>query len=285
MKDNKKNNNWLLDFSSDFSSQKGEDGILSKIIDVIGEKSKWCVEFGAWDGRHLSNTYNLMVNKKWKGVFIESDLDRYKELTKTYDSNKDAICLNKMIKFEGENTLDKILSETGIPVNFDVLSIDIDGNDYHIWDSLKLYSPNIVIIEFNPTIPTHIEFVQPKNMKINQGSSLLSLVNLGKSKGYELISCTQLNAFFVKKYYFDLFDIEDNSPETLFTNKRYISSIFQLYDGTIVIHGFDKLGWHGLSLKNRLFQPLPSFFRIFPENMGPIRKLLFKVYRKIYNKF
>jgi hypothetical protein len=120
-------------------------------------------------------------------------------------------------------------------LDFDLLSIDIDGNDYHVWDTVKTYKPRLVIIEFNPTIPSDIEFVQEKNNSINHGNSLLSLVKLGKSKGYELIATTYCNGFFVEKEFFDLFKIEDNSIDSLWKNPE-APRIFQLYDGTLMLY-------------------------------------------------
>jgi hypothetical protein len=92
--------------------------------------------------------------------------------------------------------LDQLLSSITIPSNF-LLSIDIDGNDYYAWKAVKIYRPKIVIIEFNPTIPDPVEFIQPCNAKINQGSSLLALCKLAEEKSYHLISTTFTNAFFV----------------------------------------------------------------------------------------
>jgi len=53
-------NDWLLDYRKDVTSQTGEDGIIDKVFEIIGTQSKWCVEFGAYDGKFCSNTYNLI---------------------------------------------------------------------------------------------------------------------------------------------------------------------------------------------------------------------------------
>lgn len=273
-----KKNTWLLDYAKNIYSQKGEDGIIEKIIEVIGEKKDWCVEFGAWDGRFLSNTHNLM-QKGWSGVFIEGSKKRYEDLLNTYAGNTNAHCVCAFVDFEGENRLDSILSRTNIPKNFGVLSIDIDGNDYHIWDSLHKYDPRVVVIEFNPSIPLDVPFVQPKNMSVNQGSGLLALVILGKKKGYELICTTTHNAFFVKKELYPLFEISDNSPEVLNEERKGIMQVFQLYDGTLVFTGPQRILWHGIPLKG--FQPIPKIFRVFPSVMGPIRFFFFRIWRKL----
>lgn len=276
-------NDWLFDYKQDVYSQRGEDGIIKKIFEIIGAENKYCVEFGAWDGKYKSNAHNLIKNEQWSGVCIEANRSRYKDLLATYKGNNKVININKLVDFTGENTLDNILSLTDIPINFDLISIDIDGNDYHMWDSLEKYRPRVVIIEFNPSIPTDIKFIQSKNMLVNQGSSLLAICNLAKKKGYELVSATILNAFFVRKELFDAFNIENNSVEEIFKDKKYYTRLFHLYDGTIVLHGYDKLSWHGIIIKNKRIQQLPKYFRIFPENMGKFRLYLFKIYRKIKN--
>ncbi len=275
-------NDYLASYGRNVFSQKGEDGILEKVFEIIGAENKWCVEFGAWDGKHLSNTYNLMLNKGWSGVFIESDPKRTQDLVKTYKDNKKAICLNAFVAFEGSNTLDNILAKTSIPKSFDLLSIDIDGNDYHIWDSVQKYAPRVIIIEINPTIPPDIEFVQKKDMNVTQGSSLFSQFKLGKKKGYELVATTELNAIFVKREYFSLFGIADNMPASIHHAEKQ-TRLFQLYDGTIVLHGQDRLLWHDTKIRQKDVQIIPKIFRNFPGNMNPVIHFLFKVWRKIHH--
>lgn len=273
-------NTWLNDCAKNVHSQKGEDGIIEKALEVLGNASRWCVEFGAWDGKHLSNTYNLM-QKGWSGVFIEADSKRFQELRQTYPNADKAYCINSYVNFEGKNTLDSLLNGTPIPKDFGVLSIDIDGNDYHIWDSLKEFKPRIVIIEFNPTIPNHIEFIQPKDMRVNQGSSLRAMVNLGRKKGYELVATTILNAVFVRKEDFSKFEIADNSPEQLFKETKYFTSLFHLYDGTVVLRGCDTVKWHGIKMTQRHLQVVPKIFRVFPSVMSKPKLTAFRVWRKL----
>lgn len=272
-------NNKLQSFERNVYSQTGEDGVLEQICKIIGVTQDWCVEFGAWDGKHLSNTYKLM-EEGWSGVFIEGSERRYQDLVQTYKDNKKAYPVCAFVNFAGENNLDSLLAKTPIPKDFALLGIDIDGNDYHIWESLTVYKPKVVVIEFNPTIPPHVEFVQPKDMSVNQGNSLKSLVILGKQKGYELVTTTLLNAFFVKKEFFPLFEIADNSPETLFRDRKYLMDVFQLYDGTIMFTGRKKIFWHNVSIKPS-FQVVPKIFRVFPSVMSPAKYFFFRVWRKI----
>jgi hypothetical protein len=66
----------LLEFSKDIASQCGEDGILQKIFETISPNNKYCVEFGAWDGRYFSNCWNLIANHGWSGSYIEGNTNR-----------------------------------------------------------------------------------------------------------------------------------------------------------------------------------------------------------------
>ena len=200
---NKKN--LLNSYSKKIYSQFGEDGILLEILDRLGKENldKWCVEFGARDGISDSNTYNLIKNHNYKAVLIEGDEIYYKKLCKNFQ-NDSVIKINKYENFSGENKLDNILLNTKINKNFDFLSIDIDGCDYHVLNSLIEYRPKIICIEFNHFIPNSVEFIQKKNFNIKQGSSAKSLVKLGATKGYRLIASSFSNLFFIEKSYFNL---------------------------------------------------------------------------------
>jgi len=194
----KKKSEWLLEFKDNVHSQAGEDGIIEKILEVIPENDKWCVEFGAWDGIYLSNVRNLIEQAGYSAVLIEGSKIKYDELRKNYSKHKNITCINTFVGFSDAENLDEILKDTPIPEKFDLLSVDVDGNDYHIWKAVSKYNPKLVVIEFNPTIPTEIKFVQEPATSVNQGASLLALVELGKEKGYELVSVLPFNAFFVR---------------------------------------------------------------------------------------
>jgi hypothetical protein len=273
----------LLDHSSNVHSQTGEDGILGKILEMLPAKDKWCVEFGAWDGQHLSNTCNLISNHGYSAVLIEGDQRRFRQLTDRYAGNTGITALNALVGFTRADGLDTLLAKTSIPKDFDLLSIDIDGNDYHVWQAVASYRPKVVCIEYNPSIPTELEFVQPADQKLNQGASLLALTKLGKQKDYELVAATPLNAIFVRSSYFPLFGISNNEPHSLREDVSSITYIFAGYDGTIFVAGANVLPWHGLSVSSRIRQ-LPRLFRRFPGDFGVIRSRLFKIYGKLCRK-
>ncbi len=251
-----------------------EDAVIKKLLEFLPEKNEWCVEFGAWDGIYLSNTRNLIESQGYSAVLIEASKDKFKDLQKNYSGNPKVITLNKFVGFEKNDNLDQILKTTPIPLDFDFLTIDIDGNDYHVWKATRKYQPKVICIEFNPTIPTEVKFTQRADNSVTQGSSLLSLVELGKEKGYELVSVLDVNAFFVKKEYFPLFKIEDNRPEVLRTNLDFVTYLFSGYDGKIFLRGLKKLPWHGLELNEGKIQSLPKLLCKYPCNYNLAEKLL-----------
>lgn len=197
----KKENKNLLLSKSDIFSQNGEDGIIAELFDRIDGNSKICCEFGAWDGIHLSNCRNLILNG-WTAVMIEGEIKRFQDLTANYRDNPSVICVNKFVD-SGHNSLASILKDNGIS-QIDFLSIDIDGLDYEIFETLDV-KPKIICIEVNaghnPENNVRIEREIAKN---NVGQSLMIFTEIGESKGYDLI-CYNGNAFFLRK------DIVENS--------------------------------------------------------------------------
>ncbi len=259
--------NPLNKYAANNFSQDGEDGIIERIFEIISAKNKYFVEFGAWDGKYLSNCYYLASFKTWSGCFIEANPQKYNELINTHGNNEKINCVNKFVGFEGENSLENILKSVEAPMDLDLLSIDVDGTDYFIWESLEECRPRVVVIEFNPTIPNDIVFVQEKNIQINQGCSLAALIKLGKTKGYELVCCTGWNAFFVKEKYFNLFELDSNQ-----INDVYVpisdGRIFHGYDSSIFVYGMSKLLWSDIVLTNEDFQVLPKSLRKFSDKQS-----------------
>ena len=255
----------LLRYSSDVTSQFGEDGIIAHILSVIEPANRYCIEFGAWDGRLYSNCYRLLVEEDWDGLMIEASAAKYAQLTQTYADYPRVSTLNALVQFDGPDALDNILERAGAPKNPGVLSIDIDGNDYYIFESLSKYEPELIVIEFNPTIPNDVFFIQEKSFDVNHGCSLLALIELGKRKGYELAVCTLCNAFFVKKEMLARIGVADNAISALYTPVQD-GRIFQGYDNTIHVIGMDRLNWRpDVSLCFEDFQVLPRAMRVWKD--------------------
>jgi hypothetical protein len=121
----------LLAYRRNVASQDGEDGIIDKIFDVVGTKNKYCIEFGAWDGLHWTNTRNLIESAGYSAVLIEAEKRRYECLLQNYSLHANRItAINEFVGFGDHDNLDAMLRKTPTPPDFDVLSIDIDGNDF-----------------------------------------------------------------------------------------------------------------------------------------------------------
>ena len=205
----------LADHKRTVTSQDGEDGIVEFIFDRLGVEKGLCVEFGAWDGKHLSNTWNLWHNKGWSAVLIEGDSKKMQDLQRNTRDFPDVTCLGRFVGSEGPNSLDGLLREVDAPDSFELLSIDVDGDDYHIWKSLEGFRPKVVIIECNPTFPPHVDFFDYPKGK-NFGASALAQTRLAKEKGYRLAGCTRTNLFFLTDEVMGALGLEEPSLESVF---------------------------------------------------------------------
>jgi hypothetical protein len=275
------NPDWLLDHARNVYSQSGEDGILEKVLELLPERNRWCVEFGAWDGEHLSNTRNLVVAHGYSAVLIESEPARFAELEARHRDERRVHGVCALVGCDAHDGLDAILARTPIPATFDVLSIDIDGNDYHAWEAVARYRARVVVIEFNPTIATEIVFVQARDPRAMQGASIAALVALGRRKGYELVAVTRFNCIFVEREAFPRFGIEDNAPAALRRDTSLVTHIFSGYDGRIFLRGCGRLPWHDVPYRERRVQQLPAFLRDWPERYGVVRRNLYGAYRRL----
>lgn len=188
-------------YKKNIFSQNGEDGIILEILKRLrlSPNNKWCCEFGAWDGIHGSNTYNLVKNLNYKAVYIEGDKKKFQDLLNTARKLKSIIPFNKFVSHKSSSpyTLDKILKKTKISKDFDILSIDIDSFDLAVWKSLKKYRPKIVIIEINSGLLPGIKQIHG-NSKI--GNSFTSTVEFAEKNKYQLV-CHTGNCIFIDKKY------------------------------------------------------------------------------------
>lgn len=235
---------------------------IGKVLGVFPQRDRWCVEFGAWDGLWGSNSRDLIVREDYSAVLIEGNRERANDLQKLYAGKSNIITRNLFVGFTAADGLDVILAKTPIPRDFDFLSVDIDGNDYHVWKAMVKFQPKFVCIEFNTTIPPAVKFTQPANPAISQGCSLAALIELGKQKNYELIAVIGVNAFFVAREYYPLFEIKDNSIESLWTKRDCVTYLFSGYDGRILLAGCQKFPWHdNFPMSATKMQVLPLVFR------------------------
>jgi hypothetical protein len=161
------------------------------------------LEYGAWDGKHLSNCRHLYENG-WKGCFVEGNKSRFLDLKKNYIHDNDVILLNIFVDQE-HNTLDNILSKNNIS-ELDLLSIDIDGKDLLILKTLTKIKPKVIVIEFNQNIP--FDVIYEDNTEESIGSSFLAIKNYANKIGYQLIHATMSNLIFINREFNKNFFLE-----------------------------------------------------------------------------
>jgi len=217
-------------YAKNVYSQNGEDGILEEILKLLGIQNSadsWCVEFGAWDGKHLSNTFNL-VTQGWSSVMIEGDSERFQSLIQTAKEFHNMHIIEAYVsQYNTENnSLDKLLSTTPIPNNFELLSIDVDSYDSDIWETLQNYSAKVVVIEINGSVPPGI-YWRHKDTPIDSisiGTTFSEMLNIAKQKNYTLV-CQPGNCIFVKNDLLPLLNMPPDlieSPELLFAKEFLI---------------------------------------------------------------
>jgi len=182
----------LSQYERSFYSQNGEDGVLAKIFQLIEPTDKYCVEFGAYDGVTGSNTY-LLGLQGWQRLL----LDRMFEIPE----------MNLHKEFITAENIVSIFEKYNIPFYFDLLSLDIDYNDFYIWKVLcKRYKPSVVVIEYNAThLPDEDKVVKYYPYYCGDGTnyfgaSILSLFYLAKKNNYSLVYAERngVNLFFIR---------------------------------------------------------------------------------------
>jgi hypothetical protein len=188
-------------------SQNGEDGILLRIFSIIGTTDRRFVEIGSGDATEC-NTRNLWEGWGWSGLLVEGD----PELAAVADEGTPEHVVVRQCFVDAEN-IDQLIRSSGVSGDIDLLSIDIDGNDYWVWRAIDAVSPRVVVIEYNaafgpevsatvPYEPDRVaDFGRSLAERVYCGASLAALVRLGSEKGYALVGCDSsgVNAFFVRR--------------------------------------------------------------------------------------
>ena len=174
---------------------------------------------------YLSNTANLWSKDlSWKAVLIEGDEQRFADLVKNTKAYN-CVPIHAWVGINEESKLEAILKKHTITDVIDLLSIDIDGNDYFIFDSLLVIRPRLVICEYNPTIPVTIDITAEYATDNMFGTSVASLNRIAEAKGYKLVALTVTNAFYVRIEDFDKFADFETDLRILNVNDGYITLI------------------------------------------------------------
>jgi hypothetical protein len=192
-------------------SQSGEDGVLREIFRRAGSRARTFVEFGA--ARGWGNNTLLSLQAGWSGAWLEADPGRCRSIRRDFASPIAEGRLTVRQAFLNAENVEEELTAAGAAHDVDLMSIDVDGNDYWLWQRLSAWSPRVVVIEYNAIYPPDVEWVMPYAPAHRWdggswfGASLKSLELLGRELGYHLVGCTLAgtNAFFVRK---DLVDEE-----------------------------------------------------------------------------
>jgi len=194
----------LLRYGFKVFSQNDEDGIIQEIFRRIGVTRRTFVEFGVETGIEC-NTAKLLV-EGWCGLWIESDAQSVAKIHENFQSfiaKRDLMLEQTTVTAEN---IDDLLTRAGIQGEIDLLSIDIDYNDYWVWKAIEAVAPRVVVIEYNASLRPPMSLVVPYRPDACwdgsnfYGASLEALVRLGKAKGYRLVGCSiaGVNAFFVR---------------------------------------------------------------------------------------
>jgi len=188
-------------------SQWGEDGIIQNLINHIPIENKIFVEFGV-ENYTQSNTRFLIKNNNWSGLIIDGSAKNIEYI------KRDPIYWQYNLKavqaFIDKDNINKLLISNGLKGDIGLLSIDIDGNDYWVWEAITAISPRIVICEYNSrfgsahklTVPYDKSFVRSRAHYSNlyYGASIAALVYLAHQKGYQLMGGNRAgnNLFFAR---------------------------------------------------------------------------------------
>jgi hypothetical protein len=206
-------------------SQNGEDGILAYLFAQIGAEDFRFVEIGIGTGEEC-NTANLAISFGWMGLMIEANENSVfyaRRFFRRLSTSPPKVAAGKVTP---EN-VNGLLRENGFTGSIDLLSIDIDGNDYWVLQAIDAVRPRVLILEYNTsygptrslTVKYDPEFDPKKYHPAGwyHGASLTALTKLAKSKGLALIGCDSrgVNAFFVRE---DLLggEIRELAPEEAF---------------------------------------------------------------------
>jgi hypothetical protein len=217
----------LTPFELRVFSQNGEDGVLAEILRRIGVgEQRFFVEFGVESGREGNCVYLADV-AGWRGLFMDGDERFFAELQRKYRAGEGVMTTLAMVTPEN---VQELFAAARVPSEPAVMSIDVDGADYWIWEAIEDYRPRVLVVEYNSTLDPRRRLVQPADHEGGwdgsdyYGASLAAMISLGERKGYRLAHAelSGVNAFFVRE---DL--AEGRMPEAAEVALRGAPNYFQ----------------------------------------------------------
>lgn len=233
----------LQDYEFKVYSQWGEDGIIQYLINKIPIKNNVFIEIGV-ENYEEANTRFLLENNNWAGLIIDCSRENI-----DYIKNSDLYwkySLTAVAEFVTKNNVNDLIKKSGVNGDIGILSIDVDGNDYWIFEALNCIDPRIIIIEYNSvfgsdlkvSIPYEESFARTKNhySGLYFGASIAALTDLADKKGYSLVGSNSAgcNLFFVKKEYAG--DLKVLSPKRAYVKSKFRQSRDENGDLTYLSH-------------------------------------------------
>jgi len=182
-------------------SQNEEDGLILELFKRVGVTDRRFTEIGC--GINGGNSGFLLSECGWSGLMVDGRNACVKKVALKY-GRFDVTAVRQLVSREGINAL---LEGYGLTGSFDLLSIDVDGVDFFLWEALTVAQPRVVVIEYNYlfgpersiTVPYSPEFSLPDApTRSYRGASLEAMVRLGRRKGYRLVATERINAFFLR---------------------------------------------------------------------------------------
>ena len=188
-------------------SQWGEDGIIQHLVRNVEIDRPIFVEFGV-ENYVQSNTRFLLTNNAWSGLVIDGSQDNIEYIRR--DPIYWASNLKAQQAFITKDNINQLLSGNGISGDIGLLSVDIDGNDYWVWEAIDTISPRIVVCEYSSQFGPVAEVTTPYDpafvrgmahwSKVYYGASISAFCSLAHHKGYSLVASNSAgnNIFFVR---------------------------------------------------------------------------------------
>jgi hypothetical protein len=189
-------------------SQWGEDGIIQYLINKVAIADRSFIEFGV-ESYAESNTRFLLVNDNWRGLILDGGT-RHVEFTERRQLRW-RHTLDAKSAFVTRENVNSLFESAGFSGDLGLLSIDIDGNDYWVWEAIQVVDPRIVVVEYNATFGPDLQVSVPYEAQFERtrahsstlywGVSLGALCHLADRKGYQFVGSNSAgnNAFFVRR--------------------------------------------------------------------------------------
>ncbi len=216
----------LIPYGYKMYSQHDEDGIIREIFERIGTGNRVFVEFGVGNG--LENNTLALLFDRWQGLWIEASKKSVDKIEKGFKNTIACGSLKVVNAFVTRENINALISKNLDETEIDLLSIDIDGNDFHLFDAIDCIQPRVVVIEYNAKFPPPISYCMTYDENHiwtrddHFGASLKFLETQFAEKGYCLVGCnlTGSNAFFVRKELVGDNFIQPSSAEFFYEPER-----------------------------------------------------------------